>query len=136
MAVLKKYTIKGHLRNFENEIDGMFPNWKKCFWFNCNQNIHRNCSKIAVYSKEHKNGKERFCTLYVPNWTKDCGKRRKFILIDMENNLSIVNITMDDIVNHFIGDGTSCVKWHKGNVDFERYAEEMEEIGYKFVVTY
>ena len=38
--------------------------------------------------------------------------------------------------NHFVGDGTGEVRWHRGNVDLDRFREEMDAIGYDFVVVY
>lgn len=61
-------------------------------------------------------------------------KRRKFFLIDRENNNKKIRITIKDIVNHFIGDGTSIVNWNKNNIDLERFKEEMDEINYDFII--
>lgn len=61
-------------------------------------------------------------------------KRRKFFLIDRENNNKKIRITIKDIVNHFVGDGTSCVNWNKNNIDFERFKREMDEIDYDFII--
>ena len=61
-------------------------------------------------------------------------KRRKFFLIDRENNNEKRRITLKDIVNHFVGDGTSCVRWNKNNIDLERFKNEMDEINYDFII--
>lgn len=61
-------------------------------------------------------------------------KRRKFFLIDRENNNKKIRITIKDIVNHFIGDGTSIVKWNKNNIDLERFKREIDEIDYDFII--
>lgn len=59
---------------------------------------------------------------------------RKFYLIDRENGNRKIRITMKTIVNHFVGDGTGPVRWHRGNVDLDRFRDDMDEIGYDFVV--
>jgi hypothetical protein len=61
-------------------------------------------------------------------------KRRKFYLIDRENGNEKRRITLQFIVNHFIGDGYNVVNWNKSNVDFDRFRMEMDEIGYDFVI--
>ena len=59
---------------------------------------------------------------------------RRFYLIDRENGNEKRRITMRDIVDHFVGDGTSCIRWNRNNVDLDRFRDEMDEIGYTFVV--
>ena len=134
MSVIKKYTLKNRLAEAEKELKAIFPGWSCYYYFNCTPEDARGAVKINVYSKYH--GKQKFATLYIPEWKKESGKKRKFVLIDLENNFNVVNITMQDIVNHFVGDGTSCINWNKNNVDLARFENEMQEIGYKFVITY
>lgn len=134
MAVIKKYTLKNRLADAENELKAIFPGWSCYYYFNQTPEDARGAVKINVYSKYH--GKQKFATLYIPNWNKESGKKRKFVLVDLENNLAVKRINMNFIVDHFIGDGSSCVNWNKNNVDLMRFHDEMEEIGYKFVITH
>lgn len=59
---------------------------------------------------------------------------RRFYLIDRENGNEKIRITMRNIVAHFVGDGTGPVRWNAKNVDLDRFRDEMDEIGYTFVV--
>jgi len=61
-------------------------------------------------------------------------KRRKFFLIDRENGNVKRRITLREIADHFNGDGDGIVRWNKNNIDLDRFADEMAEIGYTFVV--
>lgn len=59
---------------------------------------------------------------------------RKFYLIDRENGNEKRRITLREIADHFNGDGSGEVSWTPANVDLDRFAEEMDEIGYTFIV--
>lgn len=59
---------------------------------------------------------------------------RRFYLIDRENGNAKRRITLQEIANHFNGDGTGPVRWNAKNVDLDRFRDEMDEIGYTFVV--
>ena len=59
---------------------------------------------------------------------------RKFYLIDREDGNKKRRITMQLIIDHFVGDGTGPVRWNRGNVDLDRFREEMDEIGFDFVI--
>lgn len=135
--LLKKYTLKGNLQQAGEELKRKFPGWQECRWFQVDQSVHRNCPKIHVFGKYWRSDcRKKFTTLYIPVWSPECGKRKKYLLIDRENDCQIVKINMRTIVDHFIGDGTSCVNWHKGNIDFNRFRQEMAEIGYVFVISF
>lgn len=61
--------------------------------------------------------------------------RRKFWLVDLEEGPEkgkVTPITMKQIVDHFVGDGSGCVRWNKNNVDLDRFKDEMLEIDYEF----
>lgn len=48
--------------------------------------------------------------------------RRRFWLVDLEEGPGkgeVIPITMSQIVAHFVGDGSSCVRWNKSNVDLD-----------------
>ena len=59
---------------------------------------------------------------------------RKFYLIDRENGNAKRRITLQEIADHFNGDGSGPVRWTPLNVDLDRFREEMDEIGYTFVI--
>ena len=59
---------------------------------------------------------------------------RKFYLIDRENGNAKRRITLQEIADHFNGDGSSPVRWSPANVDLDRFRDEMDEIGYTFVI--
>lgn len=71
---------------------------------------------------------------YLPENTPKKRKSRRFYLIDRENGNQKKRITMQAIVDHFIGDGDGVVRWNKNNVDLDRFRFEMDEIGYDFVI--
>lgn len=59
---------------------------------------------------------------------------RRFYLIDRENGNAKRRITLREIADHFNGDGGGPVRWTPANVDLDRFRDEMDEIGYTFVV--
>lgn len=139
--ILKKYTLKSDLRHAGEELSRMFPRWKECRWFQVDQTVYRNSPKIYVYGKYWRGEwsgyrRGRFTTLYIPVWSPGCGKRKKYLLIDRENNCQIVKINMQTIIDHFNGDGSGPVRYHAGNVDLDRFRQEMAEIGYIFLISY
>ena len=71
---------------------------------------------------------------YLPENAPKKRKSRRFYLIDRENGNQKKRITMQAIVDHFIGDGDGVVRWNKNNVDLDRFRFEMDEIGYDFVI--
>lgn len=135
--LLKKYTLKGDLQQAGEELKRKFPGWQECRWFQVDQSAHRNCPKIHVYGKYWRSEcRKKFTTLYIPVWYPECGKRKKYLLIDRENDCQIVKINMQTIVDHFNGDYSGPVRYHAGNVDFDRFRQEMAEIGYLFVISF
>lgn len=59
---------------------------------------------------------------------------RKFYLIDRENGNAKRRITLREIADHFNGDGSGPVRWTPSTVDLDRFRDEMDEIGYTFVI--
>lgn len=139
--ICKTYTCKNRPgKNADRELQGVFPGWKiHSSPFGVPEG-YKNSIKIAVYARRWHGDwvgycREKYCNLFIPAWYPGCGKRKKYILVDLESG-QMRKIAMDEIVRHFVGDGTSCIRWNAKNVDLERFADEMAEIGYKFVVSF
>ena len=60
-------------------------------------------------------------------------KRRRFYLVDRANGARRRN-TLQEIADHFNGDGDGPVRWNKNNVDLERFKFEADECGYHFII--
>ena len=57
---------------------------------------------------------------------------RRFYLFDTEHpERGKFRITWKDILNHF---NNGSVRFYQKNTDLDRFAQEMEEIGYKFII--
>lgn len=61
-------------------------------------------------------------------------KRRRFYLVDKATGAR-TRITLQEIADHFNGDGDGPVRWNKANVDLERFKFEADECGYRFEIT-
>lgn len=70
---------------------------------------------------------------YISGGIRMTKENRRFFIVDVETK-ERQRISMQSIVDHFIGDGTGPVKWNKDNVDLDRFAFEMAEIGYNFEI--
>lgn len=140
--IAKTYTCKNRPgKSADRELNSLFPGWRIYGSPFGVPEGYQNSVKIAVFVKRWHGEysgycREKYCNLFIPVWSPECGKRKKFLLVDLENNCQVRKITMQDIVNHFIGDGDSCIRWNAKNIDLERYADEMADIGYKFVISF